>query len=352
MLAIHELTHAFAVSAQLGTAFLNEVSRVTMLSKGYRERLASLETLHADCSVVSLLSNVQVFQDRCQQLIVYARYQEAEAYLGLLSALASHTLVDHTAFALERRAESVAWVKELLARRIEQPGVVRGLVRYLAQVLQNGDLWLLMAKDVQLVSGFIDGRALQYNEPSMAAINGDTVNAVCTQLCHALQCYMDDGELLLGQLKALSKAEEVEGQRERWELLRSSAEDFADQCFFRLEAVCSVLAHLSEAALEGTAVEWTVRALSRVFKLLTAVTKQAFTAAKKPRSPFTQLIHYAVRALSPATTAFVLYVTGADKGEEAAQKNDTMVRPSRTRGSACNLRSCRTHSFVCVRVLL
>ena len=354
-LAIHQLLHTCQVVAQLGPFQLNHLCALMLPASQrllhsappaarpagprswpsvalcvraeakYRENVANLTAMYPDSWTVGIHSFVTILRDRVAQLIDYQRFRGAQSYLSLVSFLVSHALADGSPFSVERKAEVSQWALALLEKAISHAAVVRGLVHLLSQVYDDSKVWSLLAKDLQLVQGSIERDEARHTTTVFRAVHSETVTAVATQVCNALQCCMDDVDVLVQQVKALSRVQAKEGQRQRWETLTHSSEAFFDEACDRLRFVCEVLLHLDGTRLEGTAVEWVVKALSRAFKLLTAVTKAVYRAGKNPRPSFSALCESAVQRLSPATTAFVLHITGAD-GTGVAGEDESTVR--------------------------
>ena len=281
--------------------------------------------MYPECAVVAIHSALQLLRDRIGQLIEYNRHKEAQSYLALFSFLVAHTLADSTPFSVERRAEYSQWAAAQLEKEVSHAAVVRALLLVFTQVHDDRKMWSIVARDLQVVCGHSDRTEPHHKTTILLSIHEKSVVTVVAQTCHALHCYMDDVDLLLGQMRQLSKVEEMSEQKERWELLSSSAHGFADETYQRLLVVCEVLCELSLTALTGTAVDWLLRALSRVFKQMTAVTKGVYRAGVNPPASFSQLCNFVVQKLTPHTNKFVLYITGADKPEEDGVTDDTMV---------------------------
>ena len=295
--------------------------------------------MYPECGVVAIHSAVQMLRDRTAQLVEYNRHREAQSYLALLSLLITHTLADATGFSLERRGECSLWASLLLEKEISHSSVVRGLLHLYTQVHDDRKQWTDMVRDLHVVCGYVDRSPSPHTTTLRRSIHEKSAVVVVMQLCSAMHCYLDDCDVLLQQMRQLSKAEEISEEKERWLLLSSSATGFADALYQRLLVVCELLNQLTRTALKGTAVDWVVRLLSRTFKLLTTVTKAVYRAGRNPPATFSQLCHFVVQNMATSTHTFVLHITGADKPEQGGVTDETMVSRLPHHHSSAHIRS-------------
>eukprot|EP00698_Gefionella_okellyi_P015230 TRINITY_DN4297_c0_g1_i1.p1 TRINITY_DN4297_c0_g1~~TRINITY_DN4297_c0_g1_i1.p1 ORF type:complete len:1288 (-),score=301.62 TRINITY_DN4297_c0_g1_i1:2000-5287(-) len=259
---------------------------------------------------VSTLSTLQALQRLTLSLIASnASSREADILVNVVGLMLP-------SLDAECVAQVYNWLEKLCReQQLQHVALVKGLLPMLLRAARGNDTEIacILARDVHIQLGDLEEGGDVQGAGKYHAVNDSTASVTASAVLSFFDSCADELEWVLGLLHMTVVNAEGEKQSNENAVVASGL-------MVRLQALVTMISELTRSCVIGVQAEQLFKSLTRLFKLLTTVTKYIQSLGTAPSKKFQSLVDQTARNLTDYVYAFVNYCQTTDETEEPRNK--------------------------------
>jgi len=199
--------------------------------------------------------------------------------------------------------EHVMWLEELCKTKLTHPTVAKTLINLYLNIEKSSAHSVVSYRIIQDLRQFYEkGQPSVYH-----IINEKTASGIACVIVSFLEKWMNEIELVFTFLKS-----SVEKELRR---------DICDTIYGNLDNIIGLMVILIEAYISGTPTELIIKALTKLYKLLTLAAKDLINHSQHPSKKFQTMVTNSGATLSPAVSDYLVSLEDVDVVAEKATKS-------------------------------